>query len=436
MKIKAHPQLIYSLIFKIISMILVFLTTSLTFKYLGKSDYGVWVTIYSIISWVYFLDFGFSNVIKTKLPTLLQDKKREINVLISTIYIGISCISLMILLLFFTLNFFVSLADFLNINVAFINFNSLLFLNLLFSVFILIIGNYKALFVGLVKTHIVEFSMMIIQAFIFCAIYFLNKFHLFQEIPRIVLISCVFGLLNLLIGIGFTIYFFKKNKDIKVSFKYFDLRVLKINMSLGFKYFIIQACMIVIYSTDYLLITKYFGPKDVANYDIVLKVFQVPMMLAIAALSPYWAIFSKTFAEKKYLWIKNTLMIYNFTFLFFVAGIAVLTLIINEIIYLWLNIRFEISRILLLFISIYITMRSFTAMYNYFLNGINKINLTLWLTIFGALINIPLCILLINAGLGVSGIVIGTCISILPTTVALPIQAFNIINRKIKENAI
>ena len=194
--------------------------------------------------------------------------------------------------------------------------------------------------------------------------------------------------------------------------------------------------MIVIYSTDYLLITKYFGPKDVANYDIVLKVFQVPMMLAIAALSPYWAIFSKTFAEKKYLWIKNTLMIYNFTFLFFVAGIAVLTLIINEIIYLWLNIRFEISRILLLFISIYITMRSFTAMYNYFLNGINKINLTLWLTIFGALINIPLCILLINAGLGVSGIVIGTCISILPTTVALPIQAFNIINRKIKENAI
>ena len=417
-------------------MILVFLTTSLTFKYLGKSDYGVWVTIYSIISWVYFLDFGFSNVIKTKLPTLLQDKKREINVLISTIYIGISCISLMILLLFFTLIFFVSLADFLNINVAFINFNSLLFLNLLFSVFILIIGNYKALFVGLVKTHIVEFSMMIIQAFIFCAIYFLNKFHLFQEIPRIVLISCVFGLLNLLIGIGFTIYFFKKNKDIKVSFKYFDLRVLKINMSLGFKYFIIQACMIVIYSTDYLLITKYFGPKDVANYDIVLKVFQVPMMLAIAALSPYWAIFSKTFAEKKYLWIKNTLMIYNFTFLFFVAGIAVLTLIINEIIYLWLNIRFEISRILLLFISIYITMRSFTAMYNYFLNGINKINLTLWLTIFGALINIPLCILLINAGLGVSGIVIGTCISILPTTVALPIQAFNIINRKIKENAI
>ena len=86
MKIKIYTQLIYSLVFKLISMILVFLTTSLTFKYLGKSDYGIWVTIYSIISWVYFLDFGFSNVIKTKLPTLLQDKQKEVNVLVKGLF--------------------------------------------------------------------------------------------------------------------------------------------------------------------------------------------------------------------------------------------------------------------------------------------------------------------------------------------------------------
>ena len=79
-------------------------------------------------------------------------------------------------------------------------------------------------------------------------------------------------------------------------------------------------------------------------------------------------------------------------------------------------------------------MRTFTAMYNYFLNGINKINLSLGLTIFGAVINIPLCIALIKADFGVTGIVIGTCISILPTTIALPIQAFKILNKKIKTN--
>ena len=413
-------------------MILVFLTTSLTFKYLGKSDYGIWVTIYSIISWVYLLDFGFSNVIKTKLPTLLQDKQKEVSVLVSTIYIGIGGISMLILLLYSTLNIFVSFADFLNIDRAFVNFNAILFLNLLFSALILIIGNYKALFAGVVKTHIVEFSMMVIQIFVCGFIFLLCKYELFSDCPKILLISLIFGLVNLLIGIGFTVFFFNKNKDIKISYKNFDLGILKMNASLGVKYFIIQACMIVIYSTDYVLITKYFGPKDVANYDIVLKIFQVPMMLIIAALSPFWSIFSKTFVEQKYLWIRKTLILYNLSFLAFIGGIAILTLIIDEIIYLWMNIRFEISKTLLLSISIYITMRAFTAMYNYFLNGINKINLTLWLTVFGAIINIPLCIFLINRGFGVSGIVIGTCISILPTTVALPIQAFNIINKKIK----
>ena len=416
-------------------MVLVFLTTSLTFKFLGSNDYGIWVTIYSIISWVYFLDFGFSNIIKTKLPTLLQNRREEVNVLISTIYIGIGAVSLFIFLLFSILNLFVSFADFLNVDTAFVNFNAILFLNLLFSVLILIIGNYKALFVGVVKTHIVEFSMMVIQLFVFCFIFLLHKYDLFEGNSKILMVSCIFGLVNLLIGIGFTIYFFNKNKDIKISFKNFDLSVLKVNASLGFKYFIIQACMVVIYSTDYVLITKYFGTKDVANYDIVLKIFQVPMLLVIAGLSPFWSIFSKTFAEYKYAWIKKTLMVYNIAFLFFIAGIVILTFIINEIIYLWMNVRFEISKTLLFFISIYIIMRTFTAMYNYFLNGINKINISLGLTIFGAVINIPLCIVLITAGFGVSGIVIGTCISILPTTIVLPIQAFKIINRKIKANA-
>jgi O-antigen/teichoic acid export membrane protein len=435
LKIKVHSQLIYSLIFKFISMVLVFLTTSLIYKYLGSNDYGIWVTIYSIISWVYFLDFGFSNVIKTKLPTLLNNKEKEVSILISTIYIGIGAISLLILLLFLTLNCFISFADFLNIDVAFVNFNGLLFLNLLFSTFILIIGNYKALFVGVVKTHVVEFSLMVIQLFIVFAIFILYKYDLFQNYSKIFLVSNVFGLLNLLIGIGFTIYFFKKNKGIVISFKNFDLSILKINASLGLKYFIIQACMIVIFSTDYVLITKYFGSKDVANYDIVLKVFQVPMLLVIAALSPYWSIFSKTFSEKKHIWIKKTLVTFNLLFPFFIVGIAVLTFLINEIIYLWMNVRFEISKALLITISIYVSMRTFTAMYNYFLNGINKINLSLWLTIFGAVINIPICIALIKTGFGVSGIVIGTCISILPTTIALPIQAFRIINRNIKEDA-
>ena len=413
-------------------MFLVFLTTSITFNYLGKSDYGIWMSIYSIISWVYLLDFGFSNVIKTDLPIINRYKTKEINTLISTIYVGIGLVSVAILILYLISNLFFSFSDFLNISSKIIDFNFILFLNLLFSLSILVIGNYKSLFVGVLKTHIVEFSLMTIQLFIFIFIFFLNKFNLFSAYPKVLIISSVFGLINILVCICYTIYFFRTNKNITISLKYFDVNILKTKSKIGLKYFIIHICMIIIFSTDYLLIEKYFGPKEVANYDIVLKIYQVPMLLVIAGLNPFWSIFANKFATKQYRWIKNILVIYNFSFIIFLLGITVLYFISEKIIYIWMKTTFEISNTLLISISIYIIFRSYTAMYNYFLNGINKINLSLYLTIFGAVINIPICLMLIKTNLGVSGIVIGTCFSILPLTIILPIQAFNIINKKIK----
>lgn len=413
-------------------MLLVFVTTSITFKYLGKSDYGIWTTIYSIISWVYLLDFGFSNIIKTELPTITKDKIGKINTLITTIYVGIGIVALFILIIYLFLSLFVSVGDFLNIDSKIINFNFILFLNLVFSLSVLIIGNYKSLFVGILKTHLVEFSLMMIQLFILIFIFLLSKYDLFHGYSKVLIVSLVFGSVNILMCTCFTIYFFYTNKNIKVSLKYFDLNVLKSKSNIGIKYFIIHICMIIIFSTDYLLIEKYFGPKEVANYDIVLKIYQVPMLLIISGLAPFWSIFSKKFAEGQYRWIKRTLVIYNFSFLLFIVGTIILFFIIEKIIFWWLKTDLKIPSELLISISLYITLRSFTAMYNYFLNGVNKINLSLGLTIFGAIINIPICIALIKTNLGVSGIVVGTCISILPLAIVLPIQTFNIINKNIK----
>lgn len=273
---------------------------------------------------------------------------------------------------------------------------------------------------------------MVIQFFIFIFIFILNKNNLFYGYSKIMIISWIYGIVNISVCILFSIYFFYTNKNIKISLKYFDFNVLKVKSNIGLKFFIIHICMIIIFSTDYILIEKFFGPKDVANYDIVLKIYQVPMLLTITSLSPFWSVFSNQFAEKKYKWIKKTLVIYNISFFIFISGIVLLYFIVDKIIFLWMKTTLEISKSLLISISFYITFRSFTAMYNYFLNGINKINLSLYLTIFGAIINIPMCLILIKTNLGLSGIIVGTCFSILPLTIILPIQAFNIINKKIK----
>ena len=50
----------------------------------------------------------------------------------------------------------------------------------------------------------------------------------------------------------------------------------------------------------------------------------------------------------------------------------------------------------------------------YFLNGIGKIKLQLWLYVFGAVINIPLSIYFVKyMNLGSSGVILGTIFSML-----------------------
>lgn len=414
-------------------MVFVFLTTTLTLRYLGNSSYGIWTTIYSIISWIYLLDFGFSNVLKTELPTLSSKDKHQINILISTIYVGIAIIAIAILGCYLILGFVISYSEFLNISSTEVNFNFLLLINLLFSLSILIVGNYKSLFSGTLKTHLVEFSLMITQIIIYLLIYFISNKNLLSDYPKLLIVSMIFGITNLLVGTFFTFKFFRSNKYLNVSFSLFSFKTLKIKTNLGLKFFVIQTCMIIIFSTDYVLIVKYFGPEAVANYDLILKIFQVPLLLAIAGLSPFWSVFANKFAAKEFVWIKNTLVIYNYSFSIFIIAILVLNFFIDEIIYIWVGTIIDTFNTLLLTISFYVIFRSYTAMYNYFLNGINKINLTLYLTIFGAIINIPLCVLLIKTDIGVAAIVIGTCISIFPTTIILPIQSFSIINKKIKD---
>jgi O-antigen/teichoic acid export membrane protein len=415
-------------------MILVFLTTSTVNNYLGKIDYGIWAAIYSFISWVYLLDFGFTNVIKTKLPIhILEKDGKKTNELISTIYVGVGIIAATIIGVFLLINTFYSPSEFFNIKASSVNFNLLLLVNLLFSVFILVVGSHKSLFVGVLKTHLVEFSLMMIQLLIYISITSVSRFDLFPNNPKILTVSMVYGLVNITVGIIFTVYFFKKHKDIKISLKYFNLAVLKENTTLGMRFFLIQVCMIVIYSTDHLLILKYFGSKEVGEFDIVLKLFQVPMLLLTAGLSPFWSIFSKAYAEKKYLWIKKIFYIYNLSFILFILGIVVLNYLINDIIFLWIHSHIAIPNLLLIAVSVYITMISYAAIYQFFLNGLNNIKLSMSVIIFQAIVNIPVCIFLIKCGYGIPGVVIGNCLCILPATIATPVQSFFIINKRIKE---
>ena len=71
------------------------------------------------------------------------------------------------------------------------------------------------------------------------------------------------------------------------------------------------------------------------------------------------------------------------------------------------------------------------APYNFFINGIGKIRLHMYSFGIGAILNIPLSIVLVKyMALGVEGVIIASIICVLPNLLLFPMQYFKLINKK------
>ena len=87
------------LVFKVLNMGIVYLTIPFLLKFLGKESYGVWVTVFSLVNILFFVDAGIANGLKTKLSEALSNKNKKLaKEYISTAYIAIFSISIFFLI--------------------------------------------------------------------------------------------------------------------------------------------------------------------------------------------------------------------------------------------------------------------------------------------------------------------------------------------------
>ncbi len=85
----------YGLIYKFASMVLTFLVVPLLIKGLGVTNYGLWITIFSIFGWVYLLDLGIGNGVKNNLTvSLAKNNYKDANEYITTAYMSVVLIAL------------------------------------------------------------------------------------------------------------------------------------------------------------------------------------------------------------------------------------------------------------------------------------------------------------------------------------------------------
>ena len=421
-------QVKVSVVFKGLAVLASFLAVPLMIRYLGLERYGIWSTLLSIMSWVIFFDLGVGNGLRNKLAeSLAKQQVSSAAEYISSGYSWIGLVSLLIFTLFGMAAFLIPWQSVFNTqSVSTAMLRNAVLLAAFFVLLNLWLGLINQILNAVQKTSVVVLGQLISNASALLFVYVLVQ----TTETSLLLIVAAYGLSMALANLWLSLWFYLRHTELRPRLS-FDRQNIQPLLSVGLKFFLIQIAVLIIYTTDKILITQLLGPQYVTEYDVVFKLFSIITILHGLLTAPLWSAYTDAYHRADFDWIKNTLR----KQLFILVGITIATiamvLFAEPIIIWWLG-DFTVSLWLVISMGGFILVSAWSNIYACLLNGIGEIKVQLITACIAMLINIPISIVLVKfLNFGIHGVVLASCLSLSIFAVVGPLQAMSIFaNRK------
>lgn len=416
---------ILSLICKFISILLSFISTPLLLTCLGQEKYGIWASVLSIISWIYYFDFGIGSGVRNKLASsiALKDYITAKNV-ICLGYVLTSIISILLVLFVAILLVFFDLSSFFEFNITEEKINFVFFIACLFACINFVASLVNNLFFALQKAAVVSFFNILGQLFFVLAL----LLFLVTENKLLLYVALAEGWAQLLKNLIANFYAFLKNKDLRFSLKNLNFSYSKFIMTFGLQMFVLQIAALTLNCTDNIIISKYFGPFEVTPYDICYKCFALVNTFFVIFLSPLVSAYTEAYTKKDYSWIIKTLTNSFYLYVGFLIILVVFALLFKTIAMYWLRTDLNYSYSLIFLIALYFALLMFTHIFSSLLVGIGAIHEASFAMICEAIINIPISIYLAKyLELGVNGVILGSICCMIIAVIVFPYKGLKII---------
>jgi len=420
-------QLRKSFIFKALTVGSTFIIIPIMIKYLGEQQYGIWSTLLSIISWIVLFDIGIGNGLRNKISeSLAKDKMQEAQNYISTAYV---IIGIILIFLFFIISIFSSFISWQNIfNIKIIS-NSELKKIVHITIFFLFLNFWLSLinqvFNGLQKTSFVILNQFLSNCLI---LIFVSILYIFYE-SSLVKLAFLYGFALIISNVVLSFWFYLNHNELMPKIKYFHLKYIKSITNQGIQFFIIQIAVVVIFTTDKILITQLFGPEYVANYDIVFKLFSIISIVHSLIMAPLWSAYTDAYYRRDIIWIKQTIKYQIKIYPFICLSVIFLTFTSQSIISLWIGGNVIVDYSLIISMAFFILISTWNNIFAYFVNAINQLDVQIKTSVAAIFLNIPLSIFLVKVlHIGVYGIVLATSISLFLFTIFGTLQVWKILH--------
>lgn len=420
-----------SFIIKAGSMIIDFIKVPIYLTFLDSAHYGVYLTIASIVAWTHQFDFGLGTGLRYKLTQAISLGNEERGKqLVSTAYISMSAIMLLLLLIGIPIFLCLDWSSILNCD--FIDAKTL----------VLCVVMVLAVFV---VQFVLELISVVLQADQKAAVSTVFKplANLLSVVAILALIpfhhnSLILACLALTIPIVVVlfianVYFFhKRYHRIAPSFKDFRRDCIKDIYSLGLKYFTSQLSSLIVFSTASFLLSHYVAPTEATVYNTAWAYFGIIVAFNAMVLQPLVSAVTDAYVKTEMVWVKNIfkkIRLYSTG----LSVIELLLLVISPFIFkIWLGERLTIPLDLSIAMTIYFIFNVWVTPYSNFVGGVGKMNISVILSIAKLVVFFPIAIAMIKLWGSVGLIVTILTVNTLPNLFIGAIQYSKIINNKAK----
>ena len=402
-----------------------------TINLLDKEKYGIWITIFSIVTWFNMMDIGLGNGFRNKFAEALAMNKRKLaKAYLQTLYSSMTIISGVLIVAFLVVNHFLNWYHILNIPADF-NENIDVIAAVVFLLFCvqLVLKNISTVLLSLQKTTFSNSLMFLGNLLALILIFLFNKFHATSlfSIALIFMISPI-----IVLSVTTIIVFRNYLKEFRPALfsvprkKYFNEL-----MGLGLKFFLIQITTVVMFSSSSVIISQLYGPSSVTPYNVAYQLFAAAQIFFGIIITPFWTAFTEANAKSDFGWIKKALKKLMALWGIYSIGIILLWLISSFVFKIWLGGKIAIPLSLSFQFALFAILMTWSSIFSFFVAGIGKITISLYGAIFQCIIYIPLAIFLAKAlGLNTTGIILATNLNLLIPVILLALQTKKIINQK------
>lgn len=377
---------------RIISIAISLMVVPATINYINAEQYGIWLTLSSIIAWLSYFNFGFSSGFRNKFAeSIAKNDHTSARKYVSTTYVVLALLFTTLMIIASIANKYINWSSILNVdqglNLELRAVSQILIvffcINIVAEVFstmltanqrpaaasaITTIGNLISLIVIIILTYTTKGSLEYLA-------------FAFSGIPPI-----------LTIIVSFVVFSKGKYKKYAPSFKYVDLSLTKGIIGMGGQFFLIMISMLLIFQFTNIIISRELGPESVTIYNVTYKIFSIAEMVIMIVLTPIWSAYTDAYTRKDFDWMKRSAAKLEKMGLMTFPLLTLLTIISPFVFDIWLGNEVQTSIYVSAAIAFFVFCKIMGNIYMYQINGTGKVRIQLITYTIIAIFAIPIMV--------------------------------------------